>query len=183
MRNRCSYNADDVHIFASVPLSARRFPLPDPVPRGRPARRKSSRHPPRNPPRNTITHGSHGPLFMQTTMHTTRRHEPYTLLKSLCQTGQLSPDGSTVIRAYAASRGPLGVGGSSKQQQRTSTWESRVDRRGRVGKCRLARLSSAWSRVWTVRRECRVERSRVACRLSRVVAGAPVSTPRIGYDY
>ena len=35
----------------------------------------------------------------------------------------------------------------------------------------------------TVRRECRVERSRVACRLSRVVAGAPVSTPRIGYDF
>ena len=83
----------DVHIFASVPLSARRFPLPDPVPRGRPARRKSSRHPPRNPPRNTITHGSHGPLFMQTTMHTKRRHEPYTLLKSLCQT---MSDGSAV---------------------------------------------------------------------------------------
>ena len=165
-------------------IFSRRFryppPLPDPVPRGRPARPGKARETHRETHREKRSHrGSHGPLFM----HTTRRHEPYTLLKSLCQTGQLSPDGSTVIRAYAASRGPLGVGGSSKQQQRTSTWESRVDRRGRVGKCRLARLSSAWSRVWTVRRECRVERSRVACRLSRVVAGAPVSTPRIGYDY
>ena len=94
MRNRCSYNADDVHIFASVPLSARRYRTR--VPRGRPRRAGKARETHREtPPRNTITHGSHGPLFMHTTMHTTRRHEPYTLLKSLCQTGQLSPDGST----------------------------------------------------------------------------------------
>lgn len=38
MRNRCSssYNADDVHIFASVPLSP--APLPDPVARVAPSR-------------------------------------------------------------------------------------------------------------------------------------------------
>ena len=85
------------------------------VPRGRPARRKSSRNPPRNPPRNTITHGSHGPLFMHTTMHTTRRHEPYTLLKSLCQT---MSDGSAVtgrqyrdpcVRGVSRSLGRWGV--------------------------------------------------------------------------
>ena len=54
---------------------------------------------------------------MQTTMHTTRRHEPYTLLKSLCQTMSMS-DGSAVtgrqyrdpcVRSVSWSLGRWGV--------------------------------------------------------------------------
>ena len=89
MRNRCSYNADDVHIFASVPLSAA---APGPGPAGPSGAPEKLAKPTAKPTaKNDHTRQSR-PAFP---MHTTRRHEPYTLLKSLCQTGQLSPDGST----------------------------------------------------------------------------------------
>ena len=155
MRNRCSssYNADDVHIFASVPLSP--APLPDPVARVAPSRgawagpaRSEKLAKPTAKPTAKYDHTRQSrPAFHA---HDTPARTIHPVKIADSGGSAVTGDGSTVIRAYAASRGrSLGRWGvDGKQQQRTSTWESRVDRRGgRVGKCRLSSVASAWSSV------------------------------------
>ena len=192
MRNRCSYNADDVHIFASVPLSP--APLPDPVPCPRPVARgpvrrarKSSRNPPRNPTAKYDHTRQSRPAFHA------HDHAHDTPARTIHPVKIAVSDGSAVtgrqyrdpmrdpcVRGVSRSLGRWGV-----EQAATKNKHLGVPGRPSGWTCREVStlVCRVHGRVWTVRRECRVERSRVACRLSRVVAGAPVSTPRIGYDY
>ena len=138
MRNRCSYNADDVHIFASVPLSAA---APGPGPAGPSGAPEKLAKPTAKPTaKNDHTYAAvTRPAFHA---HDTPARTIHPVKIAVSDGSAVTGRQYTVIRAYAASARSLGRWGveqaATKNKHlgvpgRPSGWTS-----GRVGKCRLS---------------------------------------------